>query len=60
MKAKPVNILLIEDNEGDVVLTREALTECKVRNNLYVVNNGAAALNFLYRNYPYEDAVGQI
>jgi len=40
----PVDILLVEDNEADVRLTQEVLSESKIRNNLIVVNDGAEAL----------------
>jgi len=40
----PVDILLVEDNAGDVRLTREVLRDSKVRNNLIVANNGQEAL----------------
>lgn len=39
--AKPIEILLVEDNPGDVRLTREAFKEGKVLNNLSVVEDGA-------------------
>lgn len=47
---KPLEILLVEDNSGDVRLTREALKEGKLRNNLHVISNGMEALDFLHRN----------
>ncbi len=53
----PIEILLVEDNPGDVRLTREALKQGKVLNNLHVVDNGEAALDFLYRRGAYPDAV---
>jgi len=46
---RPIEILLVEDNPGDVRLTREALKEDKVRNNLHVVEDGLAALAWLRR-----------
>lgn len=52
----PVEILLVEDNLGDVRLTQEALREAKVRNNLHVVQDGEEALQFLYRRDGYSDA----
>jgi len=55
--ARPVEILLVEDNPGDVRLTREALREGKVRNNLYVVEDGVEAMAFLRREGEYTDAV---
>lgn len=44
-----IEVLLVEDNPGDVRLTKEALKEAKVRNNLHVVEDGVAALHFLRR-----------
>lgn len=44
---QPVTILLVEDNLGDVRLTREALKEGKIRNVMYDVNDGVEALAFL-------------
>ncbi|MBI3853130.1 MAG: response regulator [Verrucomicrobia bacterium] len=44
-----VQILLVEDNPGDVRLTRESLRECKVLNKLHVVDDGAKAIAFLRR-----------
>jgi chemotaxis family two-component system response regulator Rcp1 len=44
-----VEVLLVEDNPADVRLTREALKEGKVRNNLHVASDGVEALDFLYR-----------
>lgn len=53
---RPVEILLVEDNPGDVRLTREALYEGKLPNHLNVVNDGVAALTYLRREAPYADA----
>lgn len=47
--APPVEILLIEDNPGDVRLTKEALKEGKVYNNLHWAKDGVEALEFLQR-----------
>lgn len=44
---KPMQILLVEDNQGDVRLTREAFIESQVPSVLHVVTDGAAALDFL-------------
>ena len=57
MAGSPIEILLVEDNPGDVRLTREALDEAKVINNLSVVDNGVDALAFLRQEAPYADAV---
>ncbi len=46
-------ILLVDDNPGDVRLAQEALKEGKVRNRLYVVSDGLAALAFLRQTGPY-------
>ena len=45
----PIEILLVEDNPGDVDLTREALEGAKVRNRLHVAEDGEAAIEFLYQ-----------
>jgi CheY-like chemotaxis protein len=45
-----ITILLVEDNEGDVLLTTQALENCKVLNTLKVVNDGEEALDFVYKN----------
>lgn len=54
--ARPVEVLLVEDNPGDVRLTREALRDGKVSNNLSVVQDGVEAMRFLRREGPYADA----
>ena len=54
---KPVEILLVEDNPGDVRLTKEALKEAKVINNLTVLKDGVEALAFLRQQGPYGAAV---
>ncbi len=57
MASSPVEILLVEDNPGDVRLTREALRDAKVRNNLHVVEDGIKAIEFLRREGEYASAV---
>jgi two-component system, chemotaxis family, response regulator Rcp1 len=52
----PVEILLVEDNPGDVRLAREGLSECKIRNNLHVVDDGVKAMAFLRRQDEYAKA----
>ncbi len=54
--SRPVEILLVEDNPGDVRLTREALREGKVRNNLNVAEDGVQALAYLRREGQYAGA----
>ncbi|WP_440222443.1 response regulator [Dokdonella sp. MW10] len=51
-----IEILLVEDNEGDVRLTREAFAEGHIRNRLHVVNDGEQALAFLRREGAWKDA----
>jgi CheY-like chemotaxis protein len=55
MTGRPVEILLVEDSSGDVRLTREALKEGKVFNNLYTVEDGVEAMAFLRREGQYAD-----
>ena len=50
---KPIKILLVEDNPGDADLAREALEESKIKNDLYVVDDGEKAMQFLYRQGEY-------
>ncbi len=54
---KPVEILLVEDNEGDIILTREAFKDSKIANNIMVVSDGEAAMCFLRKTNGYEDAI---
>lgn len=56
-KGVPVEILLVEDNAGDVRLTREALRDAKVSNNLWVASDGVMAMEFLNRQGMFADAV---
>jgi len=53
---KPVEILLVEDNPGDVRLAVEALKDAKVHNNLSAVTDGEEALAFLRREGKYADS----
>jgi two-component system, chemotaxis family, response regulator Rcp1 len=48
-----IDILLIEDSAADIRLTREALKEAKVLNRLHVIEDGAAAMEYLRRQGPY-------
>ena len=52
----PIEILLVEDNPGDVRLTKEALKEGKVYSNLHTVKDGVEAMEFLRRQGKYKDA----
>ncbi|MGD7034708.1 response regulator [Methylotuvimicrobium buryatense] len=53
---RAAEFLLVEDNPGDVRLTKEALTESKVKNNLNVVGDGEEAMAFLRRQGKYAEA----
>lgn len=52
-----IEILLVEDDPGDVLITREALEQSKLANTLHTVGNGEEALAFLRREGAYADAV---
>jgi CheY-like chemotaxis protein len=52
----PIEVLLVEDDPGDVLMTQEAFEEHKVRNNLAVVNDGTDAIAYLRREGQYADA----
>lgn len=54
--SEPADILLVEDNLGDIRLTQEAFKKGQTGNRLHVVEDGVEALNFLYRRGNYEDA----
>jgi len=54
---RPILILLVEDNEGDVRLTREAFKEGRVANRLEVVSDGVEALRYLRREGPHAEAL---
>lgn len=55
-KIRPVNVLLVEDNPGDVRLTQEAFKEAKMSIQLDVTMDGAEAIKFLRREGEYADA----
>ncbi|QOC90197.1 response regulator [Micromonospora craniellae] len=52
----PIEVLLVEDDPGDVLMTREAFEEHKLRNRLNVVSDGAEALAYLRGEGEYADA----
>lgn len=54
---EPIEILLVEDSPGDVRLTREALKEGKVLNNMHVARDGVEAMAFLRRQGGYAEAL---
>jgi CheY-like chemotaxis protein len=53
---QPVDVLLIEDDPGDELITREAFERNKIVNRLYVAHDGQEGLDFLYRRGEYADA----
>ena len=56
-RVDPIEVLLVEDDPGDVLMTREAFEEHKVNNRLTVVSDGAEALDYLRREGEYVNAV---
>lgn len=52
----PIDVLLVEDDPGDELMTREAFEDNKIGNNLHVVRDGEEALDFLYRRAAHADA----
>lgn len=52
-----IEVLLVEDDPGDVLMTREAFEHNKVANRLSVVNDGVAAMDFLRKRGEHADAV---
>jgi CheY-like chemotaxis protein len=51
-----IDVLLVEDDDGDVLMTREAFEHYKLRNRLHVVGDGEQALDFLRRTGRFADA----
>jgi chemotaxis family two-component system response regulator Rcp1 len=56
MAGRPVEILLVEDNPGDIRLTLESLKSAKVSNNMNVVRDGMEAMAYLRKEGEYADA----
>ena len=54
---RPVEILVIEDNEGDILLTQEAFKAEKIRNNIHVALDGEKAIEFLRKDSEFSDAI---
>lgn len=52
---KSIHILLVEDNEGDIMLTTEALEEGKIANKISIVKDGKQAIDFLDKKGGYEN-----
>ena len=53
----PVHILLVEDNEGDIILTLEAFNDVKLKNTVSVVRDGEEAVQYLNREGSFQDAI---
>jgi len=54
---KPIRILLVEDNEGDILLTMEAFEEARIANHVDIVRDGSEAIAFLERSGAYANAI---
>jgi CheY-like chemotaxis protein len=54
--AQPIDVLLIEDDAGDEMITREAFQQNKIANTLHVARDGAEGLDFLYRRGEHHNA----
>lgn len=52
--SRPVEILLVEDNMGDIRLTKEILKDARIQNNIHVAQDGVEALMFLFKEGKYE------
>lgn len=57
LEPKPIEILLVEDNPGDIELTQDAFADAKIANCQHVVRDGEEALDFLYRRGKHEKAI---
>lgn len=57
INSRTIEVLLVEDNPGDVNLTRLALADRAINVNLSVVTDGVEAMNFLHRQGEYQQAV---
>lgn len=53
---KQITILLVEDNEGDILLAKEALKEGKIPNTINVARDGQEALDYLFRRFDFHSA----
>jgi CheY-like chemotaxis protein len=56
LDVRPIEVLLVEDDAGDVLMTREAFQDARVANHLSIVSDGAEALEFLRRQGEYAHA----
>ena len=56
MKLNTVHILLVEDNEGDILLTLDAFEESKIKTDISVARNGQEAIDFLFNRVAFLEA----
>ncbi|TVP51546.1 MAG: response regulator [Mongoliibacter sp.] len=56
MKKEKIKILLVEDNEGDIVLTQEAFEMANIQSDIAVVRDGEQAIDYLTKSLPFKDA----
>lgn len=54
---KSAHILLVEDNEGDIILTLDAFEESKIKTNISIVKNGSDALDFLFKKGKFKNVL---
>lgn len=54
-QTRPIEILLVEDNEGDIFLTKKAFSSAKIINNISVATDGETALSMLRKEGEYSD-----
>ncbi len=53
---RPIDVLLIEDDPGDILITREAFEHYKIHNTLHVARDGQEGLDYLYQRGAHERA----
>ena len=56
LPGRAIEVLLVEDDPGDVLMTKEAFEDYKLRNTLHVVDDGVEAMDFLRRQGDHADA----
>jgi two-component system response regulator len=54
-KQRPAEVLLVEDNPGDAILTKKAFAAAKISNNITVASDGERALAMLHHEAPYQN-----
>lgn len=55
IQMQQIHILLVDDNEGDILLTREALDDARIINKISIANDGLEAISFLKKHPPYRE-----